>query len=369
MRIHWAAVLLFACAHAGGATRDDPLAAAAAACAGATREHAEACIEAALAPSPEQLAKMELARRTHSAYYRRVAERLAASGQPRELAFAATLAGIAAWSPELIERSPPPDPEKGTWRQRALEAAGNDVLALTLLANTAGGERGPVGVAAIARWQALEPDNLAPLLAGQVGAERVLQPAIPLARYDNYFYPRVRWITEMLVRHPPTADELRVMLDAPPGAPGPQNWDEAVAISAIGIDMAVAMPGFQVFESCRGDALRLDGRRDQCRRLAQLLSDASDSVAMENIGIGLLLRTAQTPAERASAEERRQQMDWRIYQFVTLERRLGPTEFIRLLRDPGVPNERELSRRLFAAHGVSFDPPPGWRRPPQPWIP
>lgn len=366
----WLMGVLSASAAAASPPDPDTQAAALARCEALAPARRAACFEAVMRPSPEVQANMELVQRTSSAYHRRVADLLAATGRPRELAFAAMLRQMAAWSPTTPDRAVPSDPLVPGLRERALATAGNDVLALTLLAQADGlQERGRTGATAVVRWQQLEPGNLAPWLYDAMPPEALLQGAATFNRYDSYAYPRVRWIAEVLTRHPPTAEEQRILLDVPPRTTAPRSWEEAAALQALGIDMAVALPGLQFAESCRGDALRMIGRRERCRRLAELLADGSDSMIMEAIGIGILKRLAQTTTEHAHADARRRQLDWQRYQYVVLERRSGYTQFVRYLRDPSVPNERELFRRLFLAQGIPLEPPPGWRPPPvQDWV-
>lgn len=322
----------------------------------------EDCVEQLMQPSPEALARMELGRRTQSAYYSRIAERIAASGQPRELAFAATLRMIASLSGLAPDAPQAPDAQVRAWRRQALARGADDVLALTLLLQ--GDER--MRELAAARWRALEPDNFAAWLAGNPTAEVLLPAAARSSRYDNYFYPRVRWMVNALRAHPPTASEAQAFLAASDPVPAAFDSEEFAVIAAISIDV-VAIPALlPLMQACRGEAQAATfSRRSECRRAAELMADRSDSLLSENVGIGMLGQLASSDAERTEALQRRRRFDWQMQQRIRVDSGAQRPEqnFLRLFRDPSLVNERELTERMLREAGVPLDPPDGWQSP------
>ena len=319
--------------------------------------------------SPQEAAQLQAAQDASAAYYLRIAAELAASGEARELAFAATLLPLAGRNPpdgavpggDAPSRAVPRDPRVAQWRQLASARAGSDALANILLlqgdSRTADAARGQ----ALERWQRLEPDNLAPrLYAGD--ADAWLPQAGAYARLDMHYYEQLRWIQAALAAHPPQANE-RAMFGGADVAP-----DEAAAIAAAGIMAAVAMPGLRALsEACSGDALdAAPTRRADCRHVGRVAADTADTSLGTSIGIGLLQATAATPAQRADAQERRRSHDWRMIQWgraATSQPDDGAAQFVRLLRDPAVRGERDLVDRVLAEARIAPQPPAGWEMP------
>lgn len=336
-------------------------------CAPLPARERDACIEALFAPGPQEAARMQAAQRATHAYHLRVSEALAARATARDLALAAILRRMALWSEAAADGRDPStigvraDARAQVWLARAEAAAGGqDALLQTLLVAADEDNRGGVRARAAARWQALEPDNLAAWLAGNEAG--VMLAALPRAtRYDGHLYPRVRLIADALAAFPPTDDERAALL--PPDA----RVDDAqlAVIAALGIDLAVAMPAFNgLTQQCRDPALAATpGRREACRHVAQGLV-SSDTLLAESVGIGMLDRLAATPAEQAEARRLRRGFDWRMQQRIALDGEDG-ANFIRLFRDPSVRDERELTGRMLREAGIPREPPPGWQ-PPRP---
>jgi len=318
---------------------------------------------------PREAAQLQAAQEASAAYYARIAAELAATGQPRELGFAATLLPLADGPPpagavpggDAPSRAVPDDPRVARWRQLASARAGSDVLANILLlqgdSRAADATRGQ----ALERWQRLEPDNLAPrLYAGDAAAW--LPQAGAYARMDMHYYEQLRWIRSVFAAHPPRADERAMFGDADVAA------DEAAAMAAAGIMAAVALPGLQALvDACRGDALdAAPTRRADCRHVGRVAADTADTSLGTSVGIGLLQATAATPAQRAEADALRRRHDWRMVQWsraATSRPDGGAAQFVRLLRDPAVRSERDLVDRVLAEAGIALDPPAGWEMP------
>jgi len=316
--------------------------------------------------SAAEVAQLQAAQDASAAYYARIAAELAATGQPRELAFAATLAGPpppenAVPGGDAPSQAIPQDPRVTQWRKLASARAGSDVLANILLLQGDPRVADATRDQALKRWQRLEPDNLAPrLFAGD--AEAWLPQAGAHARLDMHYYEQLRWIQAALAAHPPRAAE-RAMFGGADVAP-----DEAAAIAAAGIMAAVALPGLRTLgEACGDDALdATPTRRADCRHVGRVAADTADTSMGASIGIGLLEATAASVAQRVEAQVLRRRLDWQMIQWgraATSQPDDGAAQFVRLLRDPAVHGERDLVERVLAEAGIPLKPPAGWEMP------
>lgn len=339
------------------------------ACAALPERERDDCMETLFAPDPEEAARMQAAQRATQTYHLRISEALAARATARDLTLAAILRRLAAWSGVAAGGGDPstarlpPDARAQGWLAGAANATGaqDDVLLQTLLVAADADDRAGLRARAAARWQVLEPDNLAAWLAGgQPGP--ALAASMRVTRHDSHFYPRVRLIADALAAFPPTADERVALL--PPDAR--MDHAQLAVIAALGIDLAVAIPAFQgLTQQCRDPALvATPGRPEACRQVARVLVTGSDTVLAESVGIGMLDRLAVTPAEQAEARHLRRGFDWRMQQRIPLDGEDG-TNFFRLFRDPSVRDERELTERMLREAGIPPEPPPGWQ-PPRP---
>ena len=284
-------------------------------------------------------------------YHLRIAVEIAASGEPRDLALAAVLHGMATAG----EDAGGDDPAAG-WRARAAAAAGDDVLANALLAFAGEAE-------AARRWARAEPDNIAPLLFQDGGVDVLLAGAPGFTRFDQHMYGLVRWIQSQLAAHPPTASERQLLFA---GADVPV--EEFAAISAMGLWAAVAMPSLdELVEACEGRALRgAPARRAGCNHLARTLVGHSDTTLGRMLGIDMLARMAGDASERAEAQALGRRMDWQMLEWgriAAAQPRDGAPQFTRLLADPAVRTEQDLVERVLAEAGVSPYPPTGWQPP------
>ena len=318
----------------------------------------------------EQAARLRAAQDAVGAWYTRVAEQLATSGEARDLAFAATLlegagqAALGAGPPEgdVPSQAAPRDPRVDKWRQLASARAGSDVVANLLLLQGDRAADATVRKQALERWRKVEPDNLAPRLYAEGAVTDWLPQAGRHARLDQHYYEQLRWMQAALAALPPGMDEAGV------SGGGDLPADAAAAVAAAGILAAAVVPGLRpLSEACRDDALATGPtRRADCRQVARVAADTADTSAGRMFGIGLLQATAATPAEQADAHERRRQLDWRMLAWGRVagsQPDSGAVQFSRLLRDPSVRTERDLVERVLAEAGVPAEPPPGWQPP------
>jgi hypothetical protein len=320
-------------------------------------------------PPDGEAAAEEAAQQAGQRYYRRVAGELAATGKPRELAFAATLLQLVDEPEEAIvpagdapSRSSLRDPRVGQWRRLASARAGSDVLANALLMQGDGREDAATLREAALRWGKLEPDNLAPVVFARTPVAEWLPRAGAFARFDAHYYEQARWMIAALRDHPMRPDESPV--------PGVGTIPEDVTAMAVaGILAAVAQP-VQILQSKEclwPDQIdSVPGRRADCRQVARILVESSDTSLAEWVGLSLLRATASTPAEAGDAAARQRRKDWQMTEWGRLAREqddMGAAQFASLLRDPAIDNEQALVARVLAGAGVPLDPPEGWRAP------
>jgi hypothetical protein len=320
------------------------------------------------AMTPEQAAQMQAAEDAAQSYYSRIATDLAASGKSRELALAATLLQFATPPPPsddaMVDDTPsqpsPRDPRADTWRRLASARAGKDVLVNALLMQA---DDSHVGRQAAERWRQLEPDNLAPLLFRGSSADGLLAATSSTSRFDLHMYAQVRWIQSALQAHPPSAAERAILFGGEDVA-----LEDASALAAMGIWSAVALPSLRTLvDACRGTASATGPtQHEECRHVAQVMADASDTSLGRSIGIRLLELTASTPGQQDDAATRRRRIDWQMQQWAQLSGKQplgGAHQLGQLLRDPAVGTEQDLVERILGEAGIPLDPPVGWQSP------
>ena len=295
----------------------------------------------------------------------RSAAALAATGQPRELAFAAVLRGLADANLEQPDTDAPsqpvtPDAQASAWRRDAAARAGNDVLANALLAY---GADEATRLRAAQRWLGNDSQNLAPLLVRGGSVDALLADARVATRFELGMLEQVRWMQAALLRTPPTPAERTAFADAGEFVP-----TEHAAITAMGLWAAVAFPGLDpLMQGCDADALgaNLAHARD-CRHVAGIMANGSDTQLGEMLGLALLERLATTQAERADAQARRRSFDWRMFEWGRANAALprdGAGQFVRFLADPSVRTEADLIARALQEAGIALEPPAGWQPP------
>lgn len=320
------------------------------------------------AMTSEQAAQMQAAQAATQSWYTRVAGELAASGEPRDLAFAATLLQVAEWNPaqdaarDAPSRTVASDPRIDQWRRLASARAGSDVLANVLLMHADSRADSQLRSEAAERWRKLEPDNLAPLLYNNAGIDAMLAAARSKSRFDLHYYDQARWMQSVLLEHPPSAAE-RAALSVP------EDWrrDEFATIAGMNL-LAIGIPAMQsLSEACRGDALMsTPARREDCRHVARVMSETSDTGIGTLIGIALLRETATTAQQRANADAQQRRLDWQMQQWARVsgeQPRNGAAQLVRLLRDPAIQSEQDLVERVLQEAGIPLDPLAGWQPP------
>lgn len=313
----------------------------------------------------EERIQIETELRVWNNYQRRIAPLVAASGHPRDLAFAVFLqadanpvqTGAGPSGDALPSVPVAADPAVARWLSAALQ--GGDVVALALSLYQADPA---LRAQALSRWIAAEPDNAAPLLFHGAPSDW-LERAAGTRRFDLHMYEQVRWMQAALIRHPLTASErasLGIEADVPD--------EEHAAITAMSLFAAMAAPGFDgLFEACGVQSGRPSSQaRPSCVHLAEVLAHHSDNNLARSVGVGLLEQLAATPQARAQAAALRRQLDWQMYEWQRIsaaQPREGMPQFARLLRAPGITSEPVLVERILREAGSPLAPPADWQSP------
>lgn len=302
------------------------------------------------------------------AYHARMATALAASGNVREQVFAEILrpANAVETRPpagDAPSRAVPRDPAAEARLRALADRAGDDRLAQQLLLVALHDPDSPVRSTVARRWQALDPGNLVPLLHAGLPVDVLLAEARRTTHASTRMYDAVRWIMQAYLRHPPTPAEFAALSGGEV-----YHADEAAAVAAMGMFAAVVVPSQRVLvEACRANAVRATPTRAaDCRHVAGVLADHSDSTLDRMVGLSILGELAASPAERAALDARRREMDWQMMQWGRLaqqQERDGAGQFVRLLRDASVQSEWQLAERVLAEAGVPLQPPAGWTPP------
>lgn len=315
-----------------------------------------------------EAAQLQVMREAVAAYHERTAVQLAASGKPRDLAFAASLLQLATQAPrdaspggDAPSQSSPRDPRVARWLQLASARAGSDVLANMLVLQAADGVDAAIRTRAADRWRQVEPDNLAPLLASGSPVDAWLPRAGAFTRMDFHYYEQLRWTQATLVAHPPRAEERAIFGGTDMAS------DTTAALHAADL-LAVAMPALNpLYTACHGDALEATvTRAAECRHVGEIAAERSDISLASAIGLSLLQATGESSTQLADVRERRRRLDWRMLEWGRISASQpdqGAAQFARLLRDPAVRSEQDLIDRVLAEAQVPLDPPEGWQPP------
>lgn len=326
------------------------------------------------AASPAELAS-DKAQSPSTSYFERVAHALADNPQLRDRALAAQLLGFDAHAVKLIGEGAATATAPATSEALPARAATNllpelagsdDPLALSIALQHGQsiGDKAQVQAAA-RRWHALEPDNLAPLLWLEAPVAETLASARHARRYDSHAYAQIRFMIQAFERTPMNAGEVAALQD------GHLYGDEArAAVTAFAIWAAYGIPAFQDLAStCRGDALQAaTTRAGDCRHMGQVMATTADVGIAQSIGIGMLARAASSPAETAEAVGLRRTYDWQLQQRYgdqLDDRQLSEdlATMLRLLRDPGIRTEMQMSQAMLRERGVALTPPTDWQPP------
>ncbi len=284
----------------------------------------------------------------------RSAAALAATLQPRELAFAALLQGPGA---DVAPSPSAPGDQTAAWRQASAARADDDVLANALLAATGDAD---TRLRAAQRWLGAEPQNLAPLLVRGGSAEALLADARTATTFDLHMLDQVRWMQGALLRTPTTPAERAAFVDGETFVAG-----EHAAITASALWNSAVLPDPQpLLQACDPSATRDPARLGDCRHVAAVLAEQSDTMLGRLIGLGLQARLATTPSERDAAQARVRTLHWQNLEWGRASAALprdGAGQFVRFLADSSIRTEVQLVERALQDAGVALAPPAGWQ--------
>jgi hypothetical protein len=293
-----------------------------------------------------------------------LADEVAALGDGQALALAAMLRDGAmqgAGPQGTAGPETPPTRMDGTvreWIDEAQRRAPDEVTVLVLAVHL---ERHDEArrQALVARWRALEPGNLAPLLHAGLPEAALFEAAAATSGYDSHYDDVLRLFIDTLLRASPSA--LARMSGAQPG------WtrEEQAAALALVFWASSGTPPFQrLSASCRGDDLSAT-RRQECRRIAGVLLRRSDVLVAEGIGAGIFLRGPGTAVEKAEADVHKREGDW-LGACTSLAYQRDPRglarRFAQLIRGGMHTTERRVMRQIAIESGFPPSPPAGWGR-------
>ena len=299
-----------------------------------------------------------------------LAERFGRDGGPREFALAAHLRAMAGVRDvRVIGGLRLIDANTQRWLGDA-ERMGKDdpVVQALLLHRFSDGDPTYRRQDAIRRWRENDSDNLAPLLAigpaeETLPIDELLASARSTARADFYFDDIARPLVNAVQDEPPSATPRAAMLEDAADAPEALGLQLGMTIWATSVNVA-----FQpIVKACRGEALdATPRRRADCRHVARLLSEESDTLLARGVGMNMRLRTYANEDELRAAAIADRRFHWQSQQWNALSER-DPADYVRnfarMLTSNRDITEYEIMQRTLTDAGISMEPPAGWAAP------
>jgi hypothetical protein len=357
-----------------------------------------ASADAALPIDPGEQAAERAHADVHYPWLADLADDLARSSNPRHLMVAARLA-TQFWfdketvlSPEVraaLEARPQLD--AGTLVEKALRLGATDPLIWWIAANDC--PAAPPRCdrrAAIAHLQSLAPSNAAvwilsdrprrPTDRESVDAALDAQDDLHLdhiaaaSRFDIYLGEALRSYMDALSRLPlPQRSALTdAAFDAPP------SDDVVRGMLAFGYTMAEALPRLSYFAGlCDADAIARLGapRRERCLAAMRTAVREADSVLIERLASGVLLRLLPEGPDRDAMLRATARTAWQMESWMALGTTGDPPltrarfehERVALWLAPGA-SELDVMRKQLETAGIALDPPSDWK-PSRPFAP
>ena len=256
--------------------------------------------------------------------------------------------------------------------RRARVAAGDDALVWWSLAGDCPASASACDRAsALERLREIEPDNALVWLVDlpkdssetAAAVDAALAQAALATRFDTHFVERAARYAEVLATVEPSA----ALLDAVPAEfMVPATADGVQTMLALGFALAEAtLPTSPVMSACRDAADEgATGRLADCRKIARVLGDASDSLVGASMGTKLRGMLATPGAELEEAELAKRKLDWLMLAGGELQagNEVSPlfaAEMLARWRKPGA-TELSMLQDLLRDHGVPLDPPADW---------
>lgn len=253
---------------------------------------------------------------------------------------------------------PAPEPA-GAAPLLAQVASSQDPVGLQLAVQAGRRMKAPALVhAAAARWQALEPDNLAPALLAMDGDPApVLAGAARFTRDQAGGFQVLVPLRQALARMPRMADA--------PSWPAGIDQDTATLVQALAIWSAFATPQLASLVSACTQGAPDATRQEACLHLGQVMAQTSDTLIEQAIGTAVWRRAATgNPTQEQAATAWRRDLDWRWQQLAGLDQGAQSMAEIGMVlaSDPSIGEVGLLERRL-QLNGVAVSPPAGWVSP------
>lgn len=278
-------------------------------------------------------------------YLRPLAERLAASGDPRKLAIAAKL-----WTSTT---DAPGDRKAGRWRTQAFDKGGDDPVVAILLQNDT---RSVDGFARRAqeRWRASEPGNLVPAMRSGESVEALLARADTFDRFSLHLPDLLSTIDAALATFPPDEAQRASLRDAELDIPSMS------AEYALSWGVVVSPAFMPLVNACKGDARHATPTRNlECRHLGRVMTTRSDSLIGELFG-AVLLRYDDAPEVRAEGDALRRRLRWQSKAITRVGRcHAGECTPAKMRATPGM-GEGDAIRACLTDAGIPLAPPADW---------
>ncbi len=297
-------------------------------------------------------------------YLWNLAELLARNGGPREYALAAHVRAMAGVRDVRIGGGLSLiDAKTQRWLSDAERLGRSDPVVQVLLLHRFGdGDPTYRREDTIRRWRENDYANLAPLLAtgsatDTLAIDELLALARSTTRADFYFDDIVRPMIRAVKDEPPPETLLASMFGDAQGTPEALGTQLGTTIWATSTDVAVST----LVKACRGRALdATPRRRADCRHVARLLSDESDTLFAHLIGVNMRLRNFANKDELRAAVVDYRRYHWQSQQWSALQARdraESARSFAYMLNAERDITEIEIMRRTLTDAGVRLEPP------------
>lgn len=293
-----------------------------------------------------------------------LADEVAALGDAQALALAAMLrdGALLGAGPEntVGPETPPPrmDEKVREWIDEAQRRAPDEATVLVLAVYL---ERYDEArrQALVARWRALEPQNLVPLFHATLPEAALFEAAAGTSVYDSHYDDVLRLFIDTLLRASPSA-----LARASASQQGLTREEQAGALALV-FWLSSSNPAFQrIAVPCRADG-QTGARQQQCRRIAEVLLRRSDVLIAEMLGGNMISRVSGIAAEKAEVEAYEREGQWLMSCIGQLEQRnprMLMRRYAQLIRGGQHVTERMVMRQIVVESGFPPAPPAGWDR-------
>ncbi len=303
-------------------------------------------------------------------YLWNLAEHLARNGGPREYALAAHVRAMAGVRDVRVGGGLSfIDSKTQRWLSDAERMGRRDpVVQVLLLHRFSDGDPTYRREDTIRRWRESDYANLAPLLTtgsatDTLAIDELLAMARSTTHADFYFDDIVRPMIKAVKDEPPPETLLASVFGDAQGTPEALGIQLGTTIWAMSADVAFAA----LVNACRGRALdATPRRRADCRHVARLLSDESDTLLAHLIGVNMRLRNFANKNELRAAVVDYRRYHWQSQQWNALQNRdsvQSARSFAYMLKDERDITEIEIMRRTLVDAGIRLEPPANWVAP------